>query len=67
MADDGADRRWQLRLFGAVWICLESAKIRSKCLETGLGFPWILSSETGLFNGLWGNLAKKNFGLPIGP
>jgi hypothetical protein len=31
-----------------------------------LGFPWILSSESRLFNGLRGIFAEINFSLPFG-
>ena len=37
------------------------AQIASKRALDFLGIPWILSSEMSLFNGLWGNFAKKNF------
>ena len=39
------------------------AQIASKRALDFLGIPWILSFEMSLFNGLWGNFAKKNFSM----
>jgi len=37
----------------------ESKGIQGKTLLDFLGFPWIPSSESGLFNGLRGNMTEK--------
>ncbi len=68
-ADSGPRRLLRLTgrsgRFGLSWrLTLWSRKPRFWGLEK-LGFPWILSSETSLFNGLRGIFAEKNFSRPL--
>jgi hypothetical protein len=52
----------RLGFLGSRLFCRETPRL---CLLDFLGFPWILSSESRLFNGLRGFLPDENFSRPF--
>ena len=64
---DDASPPWRLPRFGFSWLAAVSLRSPRREVLDSLGFPWILSSESRLFNGLRGLFAGGLFRAPGSP